>query len=712
MNSIPEEFICPITQTLMADPYVDTDGNSYEKEAIMDWLRRKSVSPITRNPMNTSNVFPNRTLRSLIERFKADNPDLVFEARELAPAESKEAMDPAGRAALGRKPLVLYAVIDVSGSMQNPCDNKTRYDTEEGEGFSRLDLVKHTLATIISSLSAFDRICVIEFSTSASVFIRLTALTDANKETLLSRIRELEPEGQTNIWDGMRLAVDEASALLQNSEAKGEEEDSNVAIYLLTDGEPTINPPGPIAATIANYIQRKCTTLPVVSTFGYGYQLDSAMLYEISTMSVRGSEARGVFGFIPDASMVGTVFINALTHSLYSHGNGNGSRRTVHFADAPLMSSLMDSLLHGLGQLVAPNTSEEARTATLAFMLSQAQRALEMHVAAMDRAADRDNAFFAKSFLVGLIRDLTATDDPHSGQIAKAISPAFIGKWGVHYLRSLRSAFGTRQCINFKDAAMQAFQACDAQLVGERARIEDIFLAIPAPAPSLAPSAAYYGSSSRGAPSAAAPAPANMARYYNVSGGCFGASSGVHTPQGVRPIGQLLPGDRVCSADGTTEVVAVLSMPYSGTLYLIGDNLLVTPYHPVTVQGADSFPAHLPAALATPQEVQGIKVYDVVLANRSLLTAPFKQGDSSVTVLAASLGHRCARPTYAHPYFAGDKMVQDLTARFKGEGVWALGAQDIFLRNSDGAVCGLQFGDHPPQHLPHAVPTAVAEAVM
>ncbi|RYH14993.1 VWA domain-containing protein [archaeon] len=199
IDEIPEEFICPITQTLMRDPYVDKDGNSYEKNAIMDWLRRNPISPITRNRMSINDVFPNRTLKSIIETFRQSNPDLC------GPADSKDdvaegkdnkdsnedntPLNPTeARRQLGRKPFVLFAVIDVSGSMQNPCDSASRHDgSREQEGFSRLDLVKHTLNTIIMSLSRYDQICIVKFSTSASVYIPLTRLTEACKPDLIAR---------------------------------------------------------------------------------------------------------------------------------------------------------------------------------------------------------------------------------------------------------------------------------------------------------------------------------------------------------------------------------------------------------------------------------------------------------------------------------------------------------------------------------------------
>ena len=35
---IPQNYICPITLDLMKDPVVAADGQSYEREAIMEWF--------------------------------------------------------------------------------------------------------------------------------------------------------------------------------------------------------------------------------------------------------------------------------------------------------------------------------------------------------------------------------------------------------------------------------------------------------------------------------------------------------------------------------------------------------------------------------------------------------------------------------------------------------------------------------------------------
>ena len=40
---VPDGFKCPITQDLMFDPVSTVDGHTYEKDAIVRWLRQRSI---------------------------------------------------------------------------------------------------------------------------------------------------------------------------------------------------------------------------------------------------------------------------------------------------------------------------------------------------------------------------------------------------------------------------------------------------------------------------------------------------------------------------------------------------------------------------------------------------------------------------------------------------------------------------------------------
>ena len=66
----PPMFLCPITQELMKDPVIATDGHTYERTAIETWTRQgRNVSPMTNVPFTGSTLLPNRNLKSAIATY-------------------------------------------------------------------------------------------------------------------------------------------------------------------------------------------------------------------------------------------------------------------------------------------------------------------------------------------------------------------------------------------------------------------------------------------------------------------------------------------------------------------------------------------------------------------------------------------------------------------------------------------------------------------
>jgi hypothetical protein len=65
----PDELVCPITQEIMFDPVVASDGRTYERKAIYKWLSTKNTSPMTKEPIIDKTLRTNWAIRSAIERF-------------------------------------------------------------------------------------------------------------------------------------------------------------------------------------------------------------------------------------------------------------------------------------------------------------------------------------------------------------------------------------------------------------------------------------------------------------------------------------------------------------------------------------------------------------------------------------------------------------------------------------------------------------------
>ena len=73
LNKILNEIICPITQEGIKEPITDIYGHTYEKEALIQWLKQKKRSPLTNRPLSIAQVYSNKALEGLLECLKTEN---------------------------------------------------------------------------------------------------------------------------------------------------------------------------------------------------------------------------------------------------------------------------------------------------------------------------------------------------------------------------------------------------------------------------------------------------------------------------------------------------------------------------------------------------------------------------------------------------------------------------------------------------------------
>lgn len=78
----PKDFVCPITGQIFSDPVTLETGQTYERKAIQEWLKRGNTTcPITRQPISTTAQLPktNYVLKRLITSWKEQHPELAQE---------------------------------------------------------------------------------------------------------------------------------------------------------------------------------------------------------------------------------------------------------------------------------------------------------------------------------------------------------------------------------------------------------------------------------------------------------------------------------------------------------------------------------------------------------------------------------------------------------------------------------------------------------
>ena len=658
-TAIPNEFLCPIGLTIMKDPVIGPDGHTYELTAITEWLLQHDVSPITRQQMSINRLRPNIALRKMIEDWVAAHPQLsgvappapLFKDVPLSITAKKHGgflhLQVAATGPAQRQPIVFIAIVDNSGSMGEEASGG---DGGESFGFTRMDLVKHTINTMAAILGPQDQLSIVTFSTNAQTVLPPTFVDDGGRAKIQKALEGVQPDSQTNIYDGIRMA-----AMIANQpDLAGR----NIVAALLTDGFPNVNPPRGILETLKLMPKQPTWSL---HTFGFGYKLDSRLLAEIANWG------NGLFGFIPDCSMVGTVFINFIANMLTTASLGATlfvDGRRLSFTGLIRHGQTHDEVVKytdGMKQVsVDGENYVEIVDAAYDEFVNARKDYLDVLKNMIDTASPNALGAFRSKYenttderVKGFLVD---TDPMLSSEGQVSMSTKFWAKWGEHYLRSYYRAQQLQQSLNFKDAGLQIYGGDLFHAIQTEA--DTAFCTLPAPKPSAIPRAAvaaggYYGAAGAGA---AYSSPATMVSFHNPSGGCFAGTCQVKMASGrSKAIKDIQPGDGVWTPMGPATVIAMLtcgSKARSQPMVQLG-GLCITPWHPIinpTINGNKSwvFPADL-----TPLQDRLIDtVYNLVLDSGHIIDV---EGYECVT-----LGHGFQESVVKHEFFGTQAVISDL----------------------------------------------------
>ena len=707
---LADMLICPITLQIMRDPVMDCNGHTFERAAIVEWFATHDTSPITNQPIANKNLTVNYAIKQLIDARNTPavipkpiepakpyiDPVIQINQNIITDFQNKQylnielAIPPLDTDKSSRKPITCIAVIDCSGSMG---ERATEYNPNgENDGFSRLDLVKHSLMTILGSLSDSagnpDELALITFNQMSDIVL---APTQVSNKALISRgISALRAGGNTNIWAGLKNAIDMANRIDTNRR--------NVCILLLTDGVANYDPPRGIIPTFDTYIAAGINY--TIHTFAYGYDVDSKVLSYIAT---RGN---GIFGYIPDGTMVGTIFINAMSNILataitnYNYMNKNKildgatghiynlgnllygqTRNLIIPLDKPIAKPIPDSKMihnpgdiHGLGLIVYKMVNliskmiESGNNTDGKYQLETFLAELQSYPAECKT-----------QFITDLMADLR-DPDPNKGQLGKSVErDSWYRKWGMHYLRSVIRAYQMEQCLNFKDLAPQHFSG--ETFKQHQREIESVFSNIAPPEPSIAtPAAGYYGGAygitRQNQNQTQSPSYASIpASYYNVSGGCFTGDLLVNMTNSVikyKRVCEIRPGDMVVSRDspnGMARVVCVVKLGIRKDMEMIALDSRngITPFHPIYLDGAGELTGEwifpIDYTTATHGACAGDYMYDFILDSGHTVNMV---GGINI----ACLGHGITtNDVIRHEYFGSQRVIDDL----KDHPDWYLG---------------------------------------
>jgi Mg-chelatase subunit ChlD len=502
------------------------------------------------------------------------------------------ATDPTGQ----RQGTVYILGIDNSGSMGELADP----DSKESL-FTRMDLVYHTVNTAAAMMTENDSLALVSFSAAAKTVMEPTQMNAAGKAKLKTQLATIVPDGMTNI----EAAVREMMVIANRPEMAGR----NIVAALLTDGAETVKPsPSGTVAALTRIQMRNQWNL---STFGLGYSLDSVLLAKLAEMG------GGIFGFIPDVSMVGTVFINFIATAATSgcrnaelsiKMNGiesmiktgllaMGHPRDFFFPVVP--GSIIEVSANG-GAPVAPLGVASDFVKTRKLYTDLLQMAIQFAEARKTEIAS-DTLMTLESKMAGsacpqtkaLLLDIKS-EDATEGQIG--MSPHYWQRWGSHYARSYLRTVLQRGCrLNFKDPG-SLLHGKHPLFEGVVADGEEKFISLPVPEPTghRADLTAQQVTSIRSSTQAYMTT-ASQAAY---NGGCFAGHVRIMAWDPTeetyvrRPISEIRPGDFVWTMQGKAKVEVFVTCgsknPQQMMSKVQGKSgiCLLTPYHPyMTMNG-------------------------------------------------------------------------------------------------------------------------------
>ncbi len=601
---VPQSFYCPISGDLMNNPVSDREGHSYEKAEILLWLKKSKTSPMTRSYLDESHLIENDSLKRSIDEIKDQlNADQMKIDSRIVSDSLQTFTDSIDKLKINpyylndnlyvniqipdievRPPVDIVLCIDVSASMEAEATLKGDSNETISHGFSVLSLTVSAAKTILHSLNEHDHISIVTYSADACTLFENTPCTPENKQMIDDGLDSLKPTYNTNMWAGIIRSLDILQSTSHPQRVKG--------VLLLTDGIPNVEPPRGHEYMLEKYFTDhnfKC----MISCYGFGYNLLSELLMNLSDIS--GGDG---YSFIPDASLLGNIFIHGLSN-LFTTATHNPSlsvtlKNDIRFKDNGRSSQTINinSIKYGQDKNIfllldtssSPDRSQDFIASSIEvsltigtkvyqsescirptrdYYIEQLYRHKVINLIQNCILLKRINDMSFKSQLTDMIAEMQQSSGGNqyvkhmitdlSGQVMEALNMTSQGeredwfnRWGIHYLRSLMQAYKNEICNNFKDKGVSNF---GGKLFDNlRDSVSSVFDSMPPPKADLRkPPPVIRG---RGPCQqqhvVRAAAPVNMRQYNTASGGCCSGDSMIHLTSGVRrKAEEIKKGDQV-----------------------------------------------------------------------------------------------------------------------------------------------------------------------
>ena len=513
------------------------------------------------------------------------------------------------------------------------------------------------------------------------------------------------------------------------------------SVFLLTDGVPNVEPPRGHKYMLEKYMRENNFKCPI-SFYGFGYNLQSDLLSELSDVS--GGDG---YSFIPDASLLGNVFIHGLSNLFITAAQSPvlniSLTDNVSFTDQSVTKSIcIDSLKYGKSKnfMFQLDTSHSSRVHNdvcnaVKVTLQIGDKIIHSEPCIMPEKMYRlnqlsrhkalnilDNCIRCKEHrnlnthdLDQFVAELTTWSNDSKneylsnilfdfqGQVREALDLTLTGererwfqRWGKHYLLSLKQAYKNEICNNFKDKGVSNFGGVLFDKM--RDEVDQVFASLPPPKADIK----HYPSASRGSYGSSAPSrsvvrraapPVNMAAYNNAAGGCCGPDSHVMMyDNSLKKASAIKKGDKVL-----TYSTRLTDEGYHEKYSVSEIECVVKTY---CDQGR-SMMVHLGELMITPyhpviymDRYEKDWCFPISINEPRLVQCPEmytfvvrnRQHLKVERFVYATLGHNCQEEIVRHDYFGTDKVINDLKKFNTYEEGYVHLTEDMFHRGADNKI--------------------------
>ncbi len=442
----------------------------------------------------------------------------------------------------------LIFLIDISGSMSG----------------IRLDLVLHAIKVIINASGPNIKICIYIFDSTVKKITDFESMTPENKSKYLKLIETIRTMGSTNLKDAIHIVFD----YCEKTSLTG-----NTRILIFTDGEPDDSNIENYHLIMNHYFNDNRLKNCVVDLFGFGNNLNQDI------MTLIYQKGKGVFGFISDQNMLGTIFNNYIANiftNMYKNivisytiqGNESDSnyieagdiqigqernflipidkRANIDFMKVTYFDLISQSNKEIIIENPVVNLDDSNK------IIYHKLRYSLIEIIRSKNISDLNNLYTEYSMLYDqMIPDVysgyikSMLDDikhpsENKGQIEKAL--LFYNSWGKFYLMSFIQSLKDEITINFKDDSIKHFSGTKAKILVEE--FNTLFTNI------------QFVSNTR----------FEISNCTNRDAPCFHGSSLIKLVDGnIIPLEELVVGNKYIDKDGKISIV---------------DYIIKTEYHP------------------------------------------------------------------------------------------------------------------------------------